>query len=179
MTRSFDVFFDLRLNKGLSKQSWGWWFETPSGSLWRHCNDIGAIWGLPQCHWTIKNHGEFGNESLAPTFYIRWLEVPKCNVWLDIMSLLFPIGIEWRVWHYLLHIYLLHEWILRVKYFLYCACVYRSFFINFTYIFYSIISITTKKYIFTYSDFIWQESSPVRSPNVIHYITEITSLWYS
>ena len=36
--RSFDVFFDLRLNKRLSKQSWGWWFETQSGSLWRHCN---------------------------------------------------------------------------------------------------------------------------------------------
>ena len=34
----FDVFFDLRLNKQLSKQSWGWWFETPSWSLWRHCN---------------------------------------------------------------------------------------------------------------------------------------------
>ena len=26
----FDVLFDLRLNKRLSKQSWGWWFETPS-----------------------------------------------------------------------------------------------------------------------------------------------------
>ena len=26
----FDVFFDPRLNKRLSKQSWGWWFETPS-----------------------------------------------------------------------------------------------------------------------------------------------------
>ena len=39
VTRSFDVFFDLRLNKRLSKQSWGWWFETPSRSLWRHCND--------------------------------------------------------------------------------------------------------------------------------------------
>ena len=25
-------------NKLLSKQSWGWWFETPSRSLWRHCN---------------------------------------------------------------------------------------------------------------------------------------------
>ena len=24
------------LNKRLSKQSWGWWFETPSHSLWRH-----------------------------------------------------------------------------------------------------------------------------------------------
>ena len=33
-----DVFFDLRLNKPLSKQSWGWWFETPSRSLWRQCN---------------------------------------------------------------------------------------------------------------------------------------------
>ena len=30
VTRSFDVFFDLRLNKRLSKQSWGWWFETLS-----------------------------------------------------------------------------------------------------------------------------------------------------
>ena len=28
------------LNKRLSKQSWGWWFETPSRSLWRHCNDL-------------------------------------------------------------------------------------------------------------------------------------------
>ena len=39
VTQSFDVFFDLRLNKRLSKQSWCWWFETPSHSLWRHCND--------------------------------------------------------------------------------------------------------------------------------------------
>ena len=38
VTRSFDVFFDLRLNKRLSKQSWCWWFGTPSRSLWRHCN---------------------------------------------------------------------------------------------------------------------------------------------
>ena len=38
VTHSFDVFFDLRLNKRLSKQSWGWWFETPSRPLWRHCN---------------------------------------------------------------------------------------------------------------------------------------------
>ena len=30
VTRSFGVFFDLRLIERLSKQSWGWWFETPS-----------------------------------------------------------------------------------------------------------------------------------------------------
>ena len=49
VTRSFDVFFDLRLNKRLSKQSWGWRFETPSRSLWRNCNDycqldIESVW---------------------------------------------------------------------------------------------------------------------------------------
>ena len=40
VTRSFDIFFDLRLNKRLSKQPWGWWFETLSWSLWRHYNDF-------------------------------------------------------------------------------------------------------------------------------------------
>ena len=40
VTRSFDVFFDLRLNKRLSKQSLGWWFETLSCSLWRHRNKM-------------------------------------------------------------------------------------------------------------------------------------------
>ena len=40
MTRGFDVFFDLHLNKRLGKQSWGWWFETPPCTLWRHCNVI-------------------------------------------------------------------------------------------------------------------------------------------
>ena len=38
VTRSFDVFFDLHLNKRLRKQSWGWRFEMPSRPLWRHCN---------------------------------------------------------------------------------------------------------------------------------------------
>ena len=39
VTRSFDAFFGLHLNKRLSKQSWGWWFETPYRSLWRHWNE--------------------------------------------------------------------------------------------------------------------------------------------
>ena len=38
VTRSFDVFFDLHLNKHLSKQSRGWWFEMSSCWLWRHRN---------------------------------------------------------------------------------------------------------------------------------------------
>ena len=49
VTRSFGVFFDLRLNQQLSKQ-WGRrWFETLSCSSWRFCNGrIGSK------HWYIK-----------------------------------------------------------------------------------------------------------------------------
>ena len=42
VARSFDVFLDLRPNIRLSKQSWGWWFDTPFSPLWRHCD------GLPE-----------------------------------------------------------------------------------------------------------------------------------
>ena len=36
VTQSFDGSFDMHQNKRLSKQSRGWWFETP---LWCHSND--------------------------------------------------------------------------------------------------------------------------------------------
>ena len=38
VTRSFEVFFDLRLNQQMSKWK-RWWFKTPSRPLWRHCKD--------------------------------------------------------------------------------------------------------------------------------------------
>ena len=46
VTLGLDVFFDLHLNKLLRKQLWGWWFETLSCPLWRHCNeeDLCLIW---------------------------------------------------------------------------------------------------------------------------------------
>ena len=48
VTRSFDVFFDLRLNKPLIKQPRGWWFETLSWSLWCHCNVMSYYcWHIP------------------------------------------------------------------------------------------------------------------------------------
>ena len=48
VTWSFGVFFALRLNKRLSKQSSGWWFETLSWSLWRQCY---ADTDNPSWHW--------------------------------------------------------------------------------------------------------------------------------
>ena len=47
VTGSFDVFFDLCLNKRLSKQSWGWWFEIPLHSLWCHYDDAVLTRKLP------------------------------------------------------------------------------------------------------------------------------------
>ena len=38
VSRSFKFFFDLRLNKQLSKEWRDWWFETQSHPLRRHCN---------------------------------------------------------------------------------------------------------------------------------------------
>ena len=50
VTRSFDVFFDLRPNKRLSKKSWGWWFETLLSPLWRHRN--ASVWFY--WHWSSR-----------------------------------------------------------------------------------------------------------------------------
>ena len=55
VTRSFDVFFDLRLNKRLNKQPWCWWFETPLWSLWRQCNEK-AVLGSLRVRWS---HDDF------------------------------------------------------------------------------------------------------------------------
>ena len=56
VTRSFDVFFELRLNKRSSKHSWGWWFETPLQLLCRHCNGIQwTCWQLGTCSCNSPN----------------------------------------------------------------------------------------------------------------------------
>ena len=67
--RSFDVSFDLRLNKRLSEQPWGWWFEPPSWSLWRHRND-----GFGQCtHHSVRDEGSKSRDwSLAIVIPVRY-----------------------------------------------------------------------------------------------------------
>ena len=69
VTRSFDVFFDLRLNKRLSKQSRRRWFQTQSRSLWRHCNEQENI-NAPQ-YWPFVR--EFTSD--------RWIPLTKGHRW--------------------------------------------------------------------------------------------------
>ena len=60
-----DISFDLRLNKRLSKQSIHRWFETPSSSLWRHCDfsehthfdRVGLLLDVPYNTKTAKHSG--------------------------------------------------------------------------------------------------------------------------
>ena len=70
VTRSFDVYFDLRLNKRLSKQPWGWWFETLSWSLWRHRN---GKWNLLQWrHVNVMASQITGRSTVCPTDWSSW-----------------------------------------------------------------------------------------------------------
>ena len=54
VTRSFDVFFEMRLNKRWSKPSRRQWFETPSCLSWRQCNGYGGQFGSRV--WTKETH---------------------------------------------------------------------------------------------------------------------------
>ena len=55
VTRSFDVFFDLRLTKWFSKQWWGRWFDTQPCPLWRHRNVLGQGHApVFQCEWSSR-----------------------------------------------------------------------------------------------------------------------------
>ena len=70
VTRSFDVFFDLRLNKRLSKQPWGWWFEMPSWWLWRQCNEMVDVL------WTIFSNAFCLMKIITYSFKLHWIMFP-------------------------------------------------------------------------------------------------------
>ena len=72
VTRSFDVFFDLRLNKRLSKQPWGWWFETLSWSLWRQCNVFGDT--VSNTHTSFAPNGCFSQATLKNPDPLKCME---------------------------------------------------------------------------------------------------------
>ena len=83
MTRSFDVFFDLRLNKQLSKQSWGWWFGTLSRPLWRRCNWIGVtalcIPTIQTWNFEICTDDRQMSHDITNTWYFQTLRIVIYN----------------------------------------------------------------------------------------------------
>ena len=94
VTRNFDVFFDLRLNKPLSKQWWGWWFETLSRPFWRHCNEQQQHKSLMPLHSTTC-HVIFKERVLAITATSPYYFPIQMLCW----SLLFS-----KQWYVILHV---------------------------------------------------------------------------
>ena len=91
MTRSFGVFFDLRPNEQLSKQSWGWWFGTPSRSLWRQCNyrpfsrvrDINVFWLWVLLYVYRSSYVQYSVEESADNndLWSMWSKVQSIMIW--------------------------------------------------------------------------------------------------
>ena len=88
VTRSFGVFFDLRLNKRLSKQSWGWWFEMPSRPLWRHCNVSVDMWILLPSLGVNLDIGGLNDKGWYKTAGIYFM-FPKKNAHKNVRWLIF------------------------------------------------------------------------------------------
>ena len=83
VTRSFDVFFDRRPNKRLSKQPWGWWFKTPSWSLWSQC----IVSSLMVRHLSTRGRDKIDNlETLSrytPFFGMKIVAFCHISLWCD------------------------------------------------------------------------------------------------
>ena len=75
VTRSFDVFFDVRLIKRLSKHSRGWWFETLSHPLWRHRNVTRVTkWGVTIVTKSVDEWAQNGYSQSRKSMYY-WIFV--------------------------------------------------------------------------------------------------------
>ena len=119
VTRNFDVFFDLPPNKLLSKESWDWWFETPSRPLWRHRKGNGyhvhvhwkAVlilkWAnpeIPRLRWSITTIctpgvGVTKSISTVPLFF-EFFSIIKTRVsyWISLLYLTGVAAVE-LLWH--------------------------------------------------------------------------------
>ena len=71
VTRSFDVLFDLRLNKRLNKQSIRRWCGNPSRPFWRHCNIEQTYCWLPiRLHPIVENYRKWKYGFMFPRIKI-------------------------------------------------------------------------------------------------------------
>ena len=88
VTRSFDVFFDLRPNRWLSKQWWDWWFETPSSPLWRHRNDLFEVFSatVVSCPHSVLRNGTGAWLSFIIVSFRAYFLI-ECKMYLHFLSL--------------------------------------------------------------------------------------------
>ena len=102
VTQSFDVFFDLRPNKRLSKQWWGGRFETPLRPLWRHSNVCSNTQYIPSIIHTVQALLCYGcYQPILPypsAIFPRWDRGPFCIHGLTSIPARMNSYIHYKVW---------------------------------------------------------------------------------
>ena len=93
VTRSFDVLYYLRPNKRLNKQSRRRRFETPSRSLWRHCN---ALREIPSTFFNNQMHRSHNAPVPCPTMrHSKQKCAHFCSEWCIVGD---GTGALWDLW---------------------------------------------------------------------------------
>ena len=97
-TRASDAelwcFFDLYLNKRLSKQSWGWWFETPLRPLRCHYNGMKTFeYQNVGLYWRVY-HAPPGTQCLAQGCHVTNISIAPRLPGLKLPDKGWPISIH-------------------------------------------------------------------------------------
>ena len=90
MTRSFDVFLDLRLKQQLSKQWRRRLFETPFRSLWLQCHGVDRVSHYIHLYW---NDATWANQITVALWFIQFL-VPRLGPCLDVIAIRFSFCLK-------------------------------------------------------------------------------------
>ena len=83
------------LNKRLSKQLWGWWFETLSRPLWRHCNGSDME----------GRRNKINGNGFSPNQYIILMNSKHNKIYAHFVFLWLSKGSYTRCWQSLFVIY--------------------------------------------------------------------------
>ena len=95
------------MNKGLSKQPWRWWVETPSRSLWRHCNDTETfsrdptIYDVESTLTKYQMQMMFTSNCLRPNYKLGSILWRRRPLWYGINRVI------WDIWWYR---WLVNQW---------------------------------------------------------------------
>ena len=84
--QNFGIFFDLHLNKRLSKHSKCRWFEMPSCSLWRHGKEISQMWSYSLIHEYLSSLKKFSLKCNINCVHWGYVILVYIYAWQESMS---------------------------------------------------------------------------------------------
>ena len=108
------MFFICALNKLLSKQSWGWWFGTPSSSLWPHCIWSSNFSVTPGVHTIWKRNTQ--QLSIRNVLNMLYISLKSENEYTHISAYVFALYFTWHTniyMHIYIYMYIYHAYMYK------------------------------------------------------------------